>query len=649
METDTTCTAIVNSDLPSTAKRVLLRMGNSAEKKRNDIDTSPGTNTFSSDKENHLQNVIHSYHSDHSQNNNNNKNASSTPADMEQSRSVSLIQKLRQSAFRRKMNTDQNHSNHLIMTDIPNRSPSVVLHNNHSNSTKTAFSNSVTAIVDETQLSSPTSVRDRTTLLSFSTTTQTSSSPSPLPLSILKHRNHTHLSRSQHNQNENHTDLSPQTLVVGRLEDGMLNLRSPLIQTRITSDIDNENNVDNNNNSEEDDDDEQITVPQQETEHFDNPYYQSPDSLMISESSLEGDFDSHSGMITASSIISDTIPNNTTFDTATQITTTHIVTGVSSSSGVHSSSSTGTSMEFIQHLRGAAYRRKMNLTRSRDSLMNKEKQHRAHNAAIKLQREILERNQQEEQQQREDEQKRKLTQQQLQQTLLSTQWHDVPFKALPLPKSSQLHGGFIGIPKIDKRPPTIPISPHLGLRRRRHPQNHNRVGDHNKEGDEDEVGATRQTTNHSKASNGTISNEFKALPIPKSSLQLGGAGQSGIPKVSKRLITIPQSPLLGLRRPPKHHTAPKVSQTNVVSKSILRSDTTTVTNPMAIKAPTVHHMMTSSIQPYIPHSTRRAVQRAEFDQRRRHQEQVRIIHERHVQQQLVQRLQGELERLRIEI
>ena len=162
---------------------------------------------------------------------------------------------------------------------------------------------------------------------------------------------------------------------------------------------------------------------------------------------------------------------------------------------------------FIQGLRGAAHRRKMNLTRSRDSLAAKEKERREE--AERLAKEKLLK---------------------IQNAINGDEVEPVStfeFRARPLPKSAQTQG-VAGLPKIVKRQPTVPCSPLLGTRR-----------------------ASMPSTVVSKAtlqpeSNDRERNSFHARPIPKAVMNKGG--QSGVPKVPKRPNTVPFSPQLGARR-----------------------------------------------------------------------------------------------------
>ena len=116
------------------------------------------------------------------------------------------------------------------------------------------------------------------------------------------------------------------------------------------------------------------------------------------------------------------------------------------------------SMAFIEQLRGAALRRKMNLSRSRDSLAAKERKQRediAASEAARLQKEELDR--QAEEADRASRRKSVPARPSLLQT----------FKARPLPPTSGLlgSGGLSGVPKVEKKPTTTPISPFLGSRR----------------------------------------------------------------------------------------------------------------------------------------------------------------------------------------
>ena len=132
------------------------------------------------------------------------------------------------------------------------------------------------------------------------------------------------------------------------------------------------------------------------------------------------------------------------------------------------------------------------------------------------------------------------------------------FKARPLPATTGDlgSGGQVGIPKVAKRPPTIPKSPLLGVRRQGEghiiPESrlYQKVReDYSKQRlhpttSQDYVGLESPMT--------TNANPrfvpFKARPLPSTTGDLGHGGQTGVPKIAKRKTTVPESPLLGYRR-----------------------------------------------------------------------------------------------------
>lgn len=177
-----------------------------------------------------------------------------------------------------------------------------------------------------------------------------------------------------------------------------------------------------------------------------------------------------------------------------------------------------TSLAFIQRLRGAAFRRKANLARSRDSLAAKERQQREAIAAAKAAKE--KRRQSEPLPRPSAQPKVKLV--------------NAIFHARPLPATtgSKGAGGLSGVPKVDKKPTTVPVSPMLGRRRK------SRLVDGDEHVDE--------AQEHERESDTAA---FRALPLPKTSGPAGHAGLAGVPKVPKRPTTVPRSPMLGMRRP----------------------------------------------------------------------------------------------------
>jgi hypothetical protein len=186
-----------------------------------------------------------------------------------------------------------------------------------------------------------------------------------------------------------------------------------------------------------------------------------------------------------------------------------------------------TSLAFLHRLRGAAFRRKKRLVNSRNDLVAKELIHRQDVEASRLQLHQLEE----------------------QEVTTSEQDHidcEQPttiglnlFKARPV--SQSLSMGCAGIPKVDKRPVTIPLSPLLGPRRQL-PE-----------------GSISQTIRRGEPSDLAPNNYFSALPLPKATGARGHGGQSGLPKVGKRPVTNPMSPLLGPRRPCDNYNDTKKS------------------------------------------------------------------------------------------
>lgn len=145
------------------------------------------------------------------------------------------------------------------------------------------------------------------------------------------------------------------------------------------------------------------------------------------------------------------------------------------------------SLMFIERLRGAAHRRKLEVTRSRDSLAAKEQQQLISNAASK------------------ERQRQLLAYKEEHASTVSIEQGYKPFKARPMVQSGS--GGQVGVPKVEKKPTTTPFSPQLGAKRQ------------------------------------------QRLRVP--ALEKGHGGQFGVPKVEKKKTTVPVSPHLGLRRPPQ--------------------------------------------------------------------------------------------------
>ena len=203
-----------------------------------------------------------------------------------------------------------------------------------------------------------------------------------------------------------------------------------------------------------------------------------------------------------------------------------------------SSSTLGaSSISFIEQLRGAALRRKMNLSRSRDSLAAKEQKQRSDIAASEAA------------QLRKEEQERQASavlelKNRRKAVAVMPSTHTFKARALPQTSGHLGSGGLAGVPKVAKKPTTAPLSPFLGARRQLRKYA--------------EISTTDQIPDQSKEAEHLLTadqNQFKARPLPKTTRAHGGSGHSGVPKVPKRHATVPFSPLLGPRRKPQTEKA----------------------------------------------------------------------------------------------
>lgn len=213
-----------------------------------------------------------------------------------------------------------------------------------------------------------------------------------------------------------------------------------------------------------------------------------------------------------------------------------------------------------------------------------------------------------------------------------------PFKARPLPSSTGDvgAGGQFGVPKVNKRAATVPKSPMLGARRKSM-----RLTDRQTSKTVEVAKATKpkaskrprvstsSTTTANKrpiprvasiATTSTNNNNFsssaprynaaqsaagtkkvkrsgidpykpfKARPLPNSNGDIGSGGQFGVPKIPKRPSTVPKAPVLGVVRnagapqhaPPK--SKPKVS----LPSSTVSSLTSGTSSPHFVKPSALH-------------------------------------------------------------
>ncbi|GAX21933.1 hypothetical protein FisN_40Hh018 [Fistulifera solaris] len=268
-----------------------------------------------------------------------------------------------------------------------------------------------------------------------------------------------------------------------------------------------------------------------------------------------------------------------------------------------------TSMAFMDRLRGASLRRKMNLARNRDSLVNKEKAQREAIAAFEAAKTSVEIRPEISTNHKADKEPTDSNQ----------------FKARPLSKAILKSGGISGVRFVEKRPVTTPCSPMLGSRR----------------GNRQSLEPA--TTKSSSGINEADSCVFKARPWPRRKVE--HAGTYGVPKVEKRPTTVPESPLLGHRR--------RKAEPKVLPKNVNKPDFKTISlppKPVNRPVPTANKENAETsrgapdthIDAYVPHSTLRASQRAEYDTQRCGREQKRRVHKRRESLAQVKALREEL-------
>jgi hypothetical protein len=179
------------------------------------------------------------------------------------------------------------------------------------------------------------------------------------------------------------------------------------------------------------------------------------------------------------------------------------------------------SLAFIERLRGAAHRRKLQVARSRDALVAKEREQLLSIASAK-------------------EQKLELAPElpstfpPVHERVKTSVGPYKPFKARPAPDTTGHFGsgGQVGVPKVEKKPATTPFSPLLGSRRPR----------------KEEISFADLALRESRKRIESKLFPFKARPAPPTTGYIGHGGQAGVPKIPKRPATVPESPLLGKKR-----------------------------------------------------------------------------------------------------
>lgn len=335
------------------------------------------------------------------------------------------------------------------------------------------------------------------------------------------------------------------------------------------------------------------------------------------------------------------------------------------------------SREFIEQLRGAAFRRKALLARSRDSLVAKEKEQRETIAASKEAASF-----------RSQTAKYEMNKEN------SSEYSVPSFKARPIPFSLTATG-VSGVPKVEKRPSTIPRSPMIGKRRSASNaagSNDQATGALLKDIEQPNLNArllprgrrisgyggkcgavkvekkiTRLSsypTNESRISILVGSQQtshpdtatFKARPLPRTNGDFGHGGLAGVIKVPKRPVTTAVSPMLGARRskPPQLDSAKsckiasecslgQLSSSDLIGVNLVNSSSEQSSPP---KTP-----QRADARPweFVPHSTLRAQKRAEFEVTRRINELERERQESLQRQKQVRALDKELSSLREQI
>lgn len=335
------------------------------------------------------------------------------------------------------------------------------------------------------------------------------------------------------------------------------------------------------------------------------------------------------------------------------------------------------SLMFIERLRGAAHKRKQKVAKSRDSLVAKEKEFRDMEALIN--REAA--NKQEKLE--EDEQnpdspsdQRPPTPQDATVTDFKARRMPVSFgsghRGIPRVKkrptttpmspplayrhngkkhenNQELHdnltrygSGQLGVPKVVKRPTTTPVSPLLGLRRTKN------------DSDKTEGGGR----DSSKMLSDRTNVPFKARPIPQPMRATGGI--VGVPKVTKRPMTVAKSPQLGLKRgsaaketllqEPKlvidrtsidNNNSPKL-----LGLQLLTDDNFGQSQERENMTPSHTPVHQRAMEGYCPHSTVRAKKRAEYDKERSRREAKRKDFMKEQRRQTIIQKRTEVEKLR---
>jgi len=280
-----------------------------------------------------------------------------------------------------------------------------------------------------------------------------------------------------------------------------------------------------------------------------------------------------------------------------------------------------TSSEFIERIRSAAHKRRLAMTKSRDSLVAKEK---AQLLSIAADKEKLERNVARVEEFLSNEEKK---------TESGSAFK--PFKARPLPETTgpKGMGGLVGVPKVEKKPTTTPFSPLLGNRRPQKPKI--KALEKPKTPQFSPAKVTKSGPATMKAVDLPSEPSFKARPVPSFVGKKGHGGLAGVPKVPKRSVTVPETPGFVRRKASSSALQSSNASNHRVSEGSLgsnkRKSSISAASPVLLglnlldvtrdSAPASlnEENLTprdSQTKAYIPHSTLRAKKRADFDRRR---------------------------------
>ena len=326
------------------------------------------------------------------------------------------------------------------------------------------------------------------------------------------------------------------------------------------------------------------------------------------------------------------------------------------------------SNDFIGKMRDAANKRKAAVTRSRDFLVAREQEQIRSIAECESRLTTL---------------KEKL------ESGGETNKENEAFQQIRKKANKTLNGfGGVGVPKVEKRPTTKPLSPKLGLRRNGRKtkttkkkktmessektsafqpiaksnitifndaeidecKNSTSLIDRNKHSKNEAV-SSKSKSNAKKEDQELFGapSGFKARPIPSSTTGRWNAGQLGIPRVSKRALTVPVSPCLGPKRQSRiavevgSKTKEKISKSNKKwnmserSNGYSSSSRSTTMSPSSVQGSPLlglnlvdstrkehaitetrnidNHVMETrnEFRPFIPRSTSRATMRKQYD------------------------------------